>query len=181
MNGTPIDTPFFMMGLGGISSVQPGNITGFPASAPVGSAGSGRGATIVMTVGSGADEAGGPSIPPVSRNTVANDTLNPAPLIGGARVRRRFPGPAGGSELSQHRAGDHPRGPDHDRAPPATPGPSTPPPPYPPSVVPLIFPFKPATGSTTTAPGPGPGNPAPTAPVSPPGSRPVGPGGDDWG
>jgi hypothetical protein len=77
--GTAIPTSFVITGFGGISSMQPGSIAGLPATALSGSNG-GAGATI--TVGSGANDASAPSSPLVSRNTIANDALNPAPRIG---------------------------------------------------------------------------------------------------
>ena len=83
VSGTPINTPFFILGAGGISSVLPGNITGVPSFGAGGPTASATGVSLIINVGSGADEATGPTIPPVTRNTVANDVLNPAPLIGG--------------------------------------------------------------------------------------------------
>ena len=80
--GTAIPTSFVVTGSGGISSLQPGNGTGIPglaATAPIGSNGAASG-TIV--VGSGANDAGTPNIPLVTRNTIANDALNPLPIIG---------------------------------------------------------------------------------------------------
>jgi hypothetical protein len=37
---------------------------------------------VTITVGSGANDASAPNIPFVTRNTIANDALNPAPRIG---------------------------------------------------------------------------------------------------
>lgn len=177
VNGALINTPFFMMGSGGISSVQPGNITGFPASAPTALAGSGRATAIVIMVGSGADDAGGPTIRPVTRNTIANDLLNPAPLIGGRPSGDTSPVlPAGQSyRTTTAPATTPPTGQATVASPPTTPAASSPPP-YPPSVVPLVFPFKPATSSTTNPPGSAAGNP-PLIPLPPPGSGSAGPGG----
>jgi hypothetical protein len=79
--GPSIPTAFFMTGSGGISSLQPGNITGVPSLAGAGTTGSSGGAGATITVGSGANDATA-SIPVVTRNTIANDALNPPPLIG---------------------------------------------------------------------------------------------------
>jgi hypothetical protein len=80
LGGTAFPTSFAMMGFGGISSMQPGSIAGLPGLTATGPSGSNGGATI--TVGSGANDASAPSIPLVTRNTIANDALNPAPRIG---------------------------------------------------------------------------------------------------
>jgi hypothetical protein len=77
--GTAIPTSFVLTGSGGISSMQPGSIAGLPATAPSGSNGGG-GATI--TGGTEANDASAASISLVTRNTIANDALNPAPRIG---------------------------------------------------------------------------------------------------
>src|SRR5262245_17551235 len=64
--------------------VQPGTGTsasGPAATAPIGSKG---GAAVTIIVGSGADDASGPIIPLVTRNTVANDDVNAAPVMGRA-------------------------------------------------------------------------------------------------
>ncbi len=68
--GIAIPASFVMTGSSGISGMQPGNGTG----------NGGAGETIV--VGSGANDAVGPIIPLVTRNTIATDALNAAPLIG---------------------------------------------------------------------------------------------------
>jgi hypothetical protein len=80
--GTAIPSAFFMTGSGGISSIQPGNSSGIPSLAATGTAGSSGGAGATITVGSGANDATGVSIPLVTRNTIASDALNPAPRIG---------------------------------------------------------------------------------------------------
>jgi len=80
--GTAIPTSLFMTGSGGISSIQPGNITGVPSLAATGTAGSSGGAGVTISVGSGANDATAASIPLVTRSTIANDALNPPPLIG---------------------------------------------------------------------------------------------------
>jgi hypothetical protein len=59
--------------------MQLGSVAGLPATAPSGSNG---GAGVTITVGSGANDASAPIIPLVTRNTIANDALNPAPRIG---------------------------------------------------------------------------------------------------
>src|ERR1017187_7044110 len=83
VSGVPINTSFFIMGFGGMSSVQPGNFTGFPSLVLAGSASSSGGATVMIGAGTGANDAASVSIPPVTRNTIANDRLNPLPVIGG--------------------------------------------------------------------------------------------------
>ena len=50
--------------------------------------GSNRGAAATILVGSGADDASAPVIPPVTRNTIANDTVNPTPKIGRVSMDR---------------------------------------------------------------------------------------------
>jgi hypothetical protein len=80
--GAAIPTSFFMTGFGGISSTQPGNVTGIPSLTATGTAGSNGGAGVTTTVGSGSNDATAASIPLVTRNTIANDALNPPPLIG---------------------------------------------------------------------------------------------------
>lgn len=84
VSGTPFNIPFFVLGSGGISSALPGNITGYPALASGGPGASSTGINPMIYVGSGSNEALGPPIPLVTRNTIANDRLNPLPLIGGA-------------------------------------------------------------------------------------------------
>src|SRR4029077_920433 len=69
--GTAIPVSFVVTGSGAISSMQPGN----------GTRNGGAASTIV--VGSGANDAVGTIIPLVTRNTIANDAPNAAPLIGG--------------------------------------------------------------------------------------------------
>lgn len=68
--GIAIPASFVMTGSAGISGMQPSNGTG----------NGGDAATIV--VGSGANDVGGSIIPLVTRNTVVNDALRAAPLIG---------------------------------------------------------------------------------------------------
>ena len=68
--GIAIPASFVMTGSAGISGMQPGNGTG------------NGGAAETIVVGSGANDAVAPIIPLVTRNTVANDALNAAPLIG---------------------------------------------------------------------------------------------------
>jgi hypothetical protein len=76
-------TPSVVTGSGVGYGLQPGNSTivlSLATTAPTGSHG---GAAVTIIVGSGADSsAGAASIPPVTRNTIANDALNPAPAIG---------------------------------------------------------------------------------------------------
>jgi hypothetical protein len=64
---------------GGTSGLLPASSTGVRGSAPTGSNG---GAAHTILVGSGADEVSAPVIPPVTRNTIANDAVNATPKIG---------------------------------------------------------------------------------------------------
>jgi hypothetical protein len=80
--GAAIPTSFSIMGSGGISSMQPGNITGIPGLAATGTSGSSGVANATINVGSGANDATAPSIPLVTRNTIANDAIVPRPQIG---------------------------------------------------------------------------------------------------
>jgi hypothetical protein len=93
--GAPIPTSFFITGSGGISSMQPGNINGIPGLAVTGTAGSSGGAGATISVGSGANNAAAPSISLVTRNTIANDALNPRPNIGSPSGYRSPVLPAG--------------------------------------------------------------------------------------
>ena len=103
--GIAIPTSFFMTGSGGISSIQPGNNTGVPSLAATGTAGSSGGAGVTITVGSGANDATAASIPLVTRNTIANDALNPRSPDRPA-VRGSIPRLACRSVLSGRRPGD---------------------------------------------------------------------------
>jgi len=149
VSGAAINTSFFVIGSGGISSVQPGNITGVPSLGAVGPTSSAGGPVLVINVGSGANDATALNIPPVTRNTIANDLVNPPPIIGGQ--------PSGGNLLFLP-PGQSYRGTTPPPTPPTTAATttgaqtSTSPPPsgaasnllslYPRSVVPLVFPFK---------------------------------------
>jgi hypothetical protein len=75
-------TPSAMSGSAGASGLLPGKSAGVPGlvtTAPTGSIG--RGAVTII-VGSGANDGGAANIPPVTRNTIANDALSAAPVIG---------------------------------------------------------------------------------------------------
>jgi hypothetical protein len=75
-------TPPAMSGSASGSGLLPGNspgVLGLTTTAPTGSNG---GDAVTIIVGSGADDASAPIIPPVTRNTVANDALSAAPVIG---------------------------------------------------------------------------------------------------
>ena len=86
-------TPSAITGSAGVAGLLPGNsstvpgllpgnsstVPGLSARAPTGSNG---GAAVTINVGSGADDAGAANIPPVTRNTIANDALSAAPVIG---------------------------------------------------------------------------------------------------
>ena len=174
VSGTPINTPFFMMGFGGISSLLPGNITGFPGLGSGGLAASATGFSAIISVGSGADEATNPNIPVVTRNTVANDLLNPLPLIGGRPSGSTTPVlPAGQSGASVTPPAPAPAAPPPTSG--ASSGPTMPPPgsslngPYVrfPSMFPGGFPLGFPAGSQ---PGTALGAPMPPTSIHPPGS-----------
>ena len=76
--GSAIPASFVMTGAAGVSGMQPGSGTGVPTS----TTGSSGGATAMIFVGSGANDILAPIIPLVTRNTIANDALNPLPIIG---------------------------------------------------------------------------------------------------
>jgi hypothetical protein len=85
LSGAAIPTSFAIMGTGGISTMQPGTIAGLSSPAPTatnGTSGANGGASATITVGSGANVAGAPNIPVVTRNTIANDRPNLPPAIG---------------------------------------------------------------------------------------------------
>jgi hypothetical protein len=75
-------TPSVVAGSGVGYGLQPGNSTSVPSLATTAPTGSNGGAAVTIIVGSGANDVGAASIPPVTRNTIANDALNPAPVIG---------------------------------------------------------------------------------------------------
>jgi hypothetical protein len=93
--GTAIPTSFVMTGNGGISSMQPGSIAGVTGVTATGTTGSNGGASGTISVGSGANDASAPNIPPVTRNTIANDALVPLPRIGSVVGDRSAPLPRG--------------------------------------------------------------------------------------
>ena len=75
-------TPAVMTGSPGSPGVQPGNGTGASSPATTAPTGSNGRAAVRIIVGSGADDASATIIPRVTRNTIANDALNAAPVIG---------------------------------------------------------------------------------------------------
>ena len=77
-------TPSAMSGSASGSGLLPGNSPGVPGLTTTAPAGSNGGAAVTIIIGSGADDASAPIIPPVTRNTVANDALSAAPVIGRA-------------------------------------------------------------------------------------------------
>jgi hypothetical protein len=82
MGGPGFLTPSAMSGSAGVAGLLPGNsaaVRGLVTAAPTGS--NGR-AAVTIIVGSGADDASAPIIPLVTRNTIASDALNAAPVIG---------------------------------------------------------------------------------------------------
>ncbi len=82
VSGTPYNLPFFIMGMGGISSALPGAITGFPGLSAA-TANAASSVAVQINVGSGALDTSLGSIPVVTRNTIANDRGNPVPSFGG--------------------------------------------------------------------------------------------------
>jgi hypothetical protein len=75
-------TPSAVSGSGGVSGLLPGNsasVTSLVTPAPTGTNGGGA---VTIVVGSGANDSGAVNIPPVTRNTIANDALTAAPVIG---------------------------------------------------------------------------------------------------
>jgi hypothetical protein len=75
-------TPSAMSGSAGVSGLLPANIASVPSLATPAPVGSNGGAAATIIVGSGANDAGAANIPPVTRNTIANDALSAAPVIG---------------------------------------------------------------------------------------------------
>ena len=75
-------TPSAMSGSASGSGLLPGNSPGGPGLTTTAPTGSNGGAAVTINVGSGANDAGAANIPPVTRNTIANDALNPLPIIG---------------------------------------------------------------------------------------------------
>jgi hypothetical protein len=79
--GTAIPTSLVMTGFG-ISTMQPGSIAGLPGAGATGPSGSNGGAGATIATGSGANDASAVGIQPVTRDTIANDALNPITHIG---------------------------------------------------------------------------------------------------
>jgi len=165
VSGTPINTTFFVMGTGGLSSVQPGNITGVPNLGSLGPTGSPSGRAVTINVGSGANDATAPSTTPVTRNTIANDLLNPLPSIGGRPSSDNTPVLPPGQTYrgttpaaAPANAAGATTGGQTNTGPPSSGAASNPPARYPRGVVPLVFPFKPGDGSMIPPPGPRPGS-----------------------
>jgi hypothetical protein len=75
-------TPSAMSGSAGVSGLLPGNSAGVPGLVTTAPTGSNGGGAVTIIVGSGANDAGAANIPPVTRNTIANDALSAAPVIG---------------------------------------------------------------------------------------------------
>jgi len=190
VSGTPINVPFFVMGLGGLSSVQPGNITGVPSLGSAGLTSSAGRTVVIVNLGSGANDATALNISPVTRNTIASDLLNPPPIIGGQpsggnsqvlppgqSYRSTTPVPAPTTAAVATTSGQT------STSSPSSGVASNPPSRYPPSVVPLVFPFKPDAGSMVpragSLPGSFPGGPTPMLPTLPQDSRQTGPTGGD--
>ena len=167
VSGTPVSTSFFMTGTGGISSVLPGNITGVPNLGVAGASISTGSVSLSIFVGSGADEAIATSVAVVTRNTVANDALNPLPAIGGRSSAPSSPVlPAGQSYRSPS-----PKPPFGVGLPngPSNPGPSMGPgTPYSPTVVAPGIPFRPMGVSTASPVGSASGTPSVSVMGSPP-------------
>ena len=77
-------TPSAMSGSAGVSGLLAANSAGVRGLVTTAPTGSNEGSASTILVGSGADVAGAANIPPVTRNTVANDALSAAPVIGRA-------------------------------------------------------------------------------------------------
>jgi hypothetical protein len=75
-------TPSAISGSAGVLGLLPGNSAGVPGLATTAPTASNGGAAGTINVGSGANDAGAANIPPVTRNTIANDALSAAPVIG---------------------------------------------------------------------------------------------------
>jgi hypothetical protein len=73
---------------GGVSGLLPSSGTAVRPLATTAPATSNRGTAVTIVVGSGADDAGATIIPPVTRNTIANDAINPRPQIGRVSLDR---------------------------------------------------------------------------------------------
>src|SRR4051812_2115961 len=69
VSGAAMPSSFYITGNRGISTFTPGNFTGNPNVGGTSSGSSTTGTNIRIAVGSGADVAGGPGIPTVSRGT----------------------------------------------------------------------------------------------------------------
>jgi hypothetical protein len=75
-------TPSAMSGSAGVLGLLPGNSAGVPGLVTTAPTGSNGGGAVTTAIGSGANDAGAATIPPVTRNTVANDALSAAPVVG---------------------------------------------------------------------------------------------------
>jgi hypothetical protein len=93
--GIQIPTLFEVADLAGISGMQPGSGTGAAGESATARHGSNGGAAATIFVGSGANDSMVPIIPLVTRNTIANDAPNAAPLIGRVMAHRSVVLPPG--------------------------------------------------------------------------------------
>jgi hypothetical protein len=93
--GTAVPTSFVMTGNGGVSSMQPGSIAGITGVTATGTTGSNGGASVTISVGSGANDASAPNTRLVTRDTIANDAVVPLPRIGTVFGDRSAPLPRG--------------------------------------------------------------------------------------
>jgi hypothetical protein len=71
-----------MSGSAGVSGLLAANSAGVRGLVTTAPTGSNEGGAVTISVGSGANDAGAAIIPPVTRNTIANDALSAAPVIG---------------------------------------------------------------------------------------------------
>jgi hypothetical protein len=71
-----------LSGSAGVYGLLPGNSAGIPGLGTTAPNGSNGGGAVTINIGSGTNDAGAANIPPVTRNTVANDALTAAPVIG---------------------------------------------------------------------------------------------------
>jgi hypothetical protein len=75
-------TPSAITGSAGVAGLLTGTSAGVPGLVTTAPARSNGGGAVTIPVGSGANDDGAANIPPVTRNTIANDALNAALLIG---------------------------------------------------------------------------------------------------
>jgi hypothetical protein len=75
-------TPSVISGYAGVNGLLPGNSAGVPGLTPTAPIGPNGGAAVTIIVGSGTNDASTPTIPPVTRNTIANDAITVSTVVG---------------------------------------------------------------------------------------------------